>query len=79
MRAREMQLIKTDQCQCTGPFGWTDQPESPYACCLRKQVPGIPRANLTQPQGEEKDCEGRPPHPPLPTDSEEGGRNLFPG
>ena len=21
-----MHLIKTDQCQCTAPFGWTDQP-----------------------------------------------------
>ena len=30
-----MQLIKMDQCQCTGPFGWTDQPETPYVCSLR--------------------------------------------
>ena len=37
----------------------------PYACCLREQVPGVPKRKLTQPQGEEKDCEARPPHPPL--------------
>ena len=37
----------------------------PYACCLREQVPGVPKCKITQPQGEEKDCEARPPHPPL--------------
>ena len=37
----------------------------PYACSLREQVPGVPRCKITQPQGEEKDCEARPPHPPL--------------
>ena len=37
----------------------------PYACCLREQVPGVPKCKLTQPQGEEKDCEARPPHPQL--------------
>ena len=58
------------QCQCPGPFGWTEQPEAPYACSLRRQVPGVPSANLTQPQGEEKDCEARPPRSPSP--SEEG-------
>ena len=60
-----MQLIKTDQCQCAGPFGWTVQPAPHYACCLRRQVPGVPCANITQPQVEEKDCEARPSHPPL--------------
>ena len=55
---------KMGQCQCAGPFGWTDQPETPYACSLRRQVPGVPGAKLTQPQGEEKDSEARPPHPP---------------
>ena len=30
---------------------------------------------ITQPQGEEKDCEARPPHPPLLR--RKGGRNLF--
>ena len=50
-------------CQCTSPFGWTDQPETPGF--LRRQVPGFPSAEFTQPQGEEKDCEARPPHPPL--------------
>ena len=41
--------------------------KKPYACSLRRQVPGVPSANLTQPQtqGEEKDCEAHPPHPPL--------------
>ena len=37
----------------------------PYACSLREQVPGVPKCKITQPQGEEKDCEARPPHPPL--------------
>ena len=37
-----MHLIEMDQCQCTGPFGWTYQPEPPYACSLRRQVPGAP-------------------------------------
>ena len=39
-----MQLVKMDQCQCTGPFGWTDQVETPYVCSLRRQVPGVPGA-----------------------------------
>ena len=39
LRAR-MQLLKMGQCQCTDPFGWTDQPEPPNACSLRRQVPG---------------------------------------
>ena len=60
-----MQLMKMDQCQCTGPFGCTDQPAKALRLSLRRQVPGVPGANLTQPQGEEKDCEARPPHPPL--------------
>ena len=48
-----VQLIKMGQCQCTDPFGWTDQP-------------GVPECKtLTQPQVEEKDCEARRPHPPL--------------
>ena len=59
-------LNQMGQCQCTNPVGWTDQQEKPYACSLRKQVPGVPKANLTQPQVEEKDCEARPPSlPPL--------------
>ena len=64
-RTRLQLIKKMDQCQCTGPFGWTDQPETHYACSLRRQVPGVPSANLAQPQVEEKDCEARPPHPPL--------------
>ena len=39
--------------------------KNPYAWFLRRQVPGVPGANLTQLHGEEKDCEARPPHPPL--------------
>ena len=49
---------------------WTHHP---YACSLRRLVP--PRANLTQPQGEEKDCEARPAHP-SPTE-ERGGGAIF--
>ena len=64
-RAHACRLIKTDQRQCASPFCWTDQPETHYACSLRRQVPGVPSANLIQPQVEEKDCEARPPHLPI--------------
>ena len=74
-RAHACRLIKTDRRQCASPFGWTDQPETHYACSLRRQVPGVPSANLAQPQDEEKDCEARPPHSPLLR--REGGNNLF--
>ena len=60
-----VQLIKTDWRQCASPFGWTDQPERYKR----------PSAQITQPQGEEKDCEARPPQPPSPL--EEGRRNIF--
>ena len=62
---RTVQLIKPDQCQCTGRFGWTDQPETPYACSLRERSRRPQVQIITQPQGEEKDCEARPPHPSL--------------
>ena len=39
--------------------------QNPYAYSLRRQVPGVPGANLNQPQGEEKGAEVRPPHPQL--------------
>ena len=30
MRAHDFATnLKMDQCQCTGPFGWTDQPDPP--------------------------------------------------
>ena len=72
-----MHLIKMGQCQCTDPFGWTDQPDKrPYALSLRRQVPGVPECkSFTQFQFEEKDCEARRPHPPLLR--RKGGRNLF--
>ena len=73
-RAR-MQQIKMGQCQCTDPFGWTDQPEPPTPVPSEGRFQASPMQTITQPQGEEKDCEARPPHPPSP--SEEGGRNLF--
>ena len=44
---------------------------TPYACSLREQVPGVPKCKITQPQGEEKDCEARPPLPLLPRRKEE--------
>ena len=37
----------------------------PYACCPKKQVPGVPGGELNQLQGEEKGYEARPPHLPL--------------
>ena len=68
--------IEMDQCHCTGPFGWTDQPAKALRLSLRKQATGVPRCKTLHPtpiRGE--DCEARRPHPPTP--SEEGGRNLF--
>ena len=48
---------------CVALLKWTDQSATPrYACSLRRQVRGVPSANLTQPRVEEKDCEVRPPH-----------------
>ena len=43
--------------------GLTSRKKGPYACSLRRQVKGVPSANL--PKAREKDCEARPPHPPL--------------
>ena len=40
-------------------------------------VPGITSANLTQPQGEEKDCEARPPPPPTPSEEAVGRGAIF--
>ena len=64
-------LIKTDRRQCACPAsalvpstGLTSR-KKPYALSLRVQVPGVPRCKITQPQGEEKDCEARPPFSPL--------------
>ena len=63
-----MHLIKMGQCQFTDPFGWTVQPAKktlrlfpPKAGSRRPQGQKI----ITQPQGEEKDCEARPPRSPL--------------
>ena len=73
-----VQLIKMGQCQCTDPFGWTDQPDKrPYALSLRRQVPGVPRCKKkphpTPIRG--KRLRDTPVSPPTP--SEEGGCNLF--
>ena len=51
-RAR-LQTNKTNDCQCTGPFGWTDQPE-PLCLCLSDQAPGIPAAQSTNPKARKK-------------------------
>ena len=54
-------ILKTDRRQCASPFGWTVQPETPYACAFESRFQASPRCkNLTQPQVEEKDCEARP-------------------
>ena len=61
-----VQLIELGWCQCTSPFGWTDQPEnSPTPVPSEGRFQASPKQNLTQPQVEEKNCEARPPHPPL--------------
>ena len=74
IRASCVQLIKKGQCQCTSPFGWTDQPEKPAPVPSEGSFQAFPKQNLTQPQVEEKDCEARPPHLPSPT---EEGRAIF--
>ena len=61
-----MQLIKMGQCQCTDPFSWTDQPaKTPTPVPSGGRFQASPSAKITQPQGEEKDCEARPPLLPL--------------
>ena len=49
LRAR-VQSIETDQCQCIGPFGWTNQPDSTASSVLRKQIPGAHGGELNQPR-----------------------------
>ena len=39
--------------------------KKPHTCSLRRQTPSVPDGKITQPRVEEKDCEARPPHPPL--------------
>ena len=81
IRASSMQLIKMDWRQCTSPFGWTDQPEPPPLSPLPMPVASESRFQASpdqtspNPQGEETDCEARPPHPPLVR--KKGERNLF--
>ena len=70
-----MHPIKTDQSQCTGPFGWTDQLKPRYACSLRKQVPGVPSAKSPNPKARKKKLRGTPTSPPLLW--RKGERNLF--
>ena len=38
-----MQLIKMDQCHCTGPFGWTDQPEKSLSLFPAKAGSRLPQ------------------------------------
>ena len=75
-RAR-MQRKKMGQCQCTDPFGWTDQPAknpTPFPSEDRFQA-SLGAKPSPQFQVEEKDCEARQPHSPLLR--RKGGRNLF--
>ena len=70
-----MQLIKMDQCQCTGPFGWTDQPENPLRLFPPKEGSRRPRCKPHPTPSRGKRLRGPPTSPPSP--SEEGERNLF--
>ena len=48
-------LIKMDQCQCTGPFGWTDQPEKPLSLFPPKTDSRLPQCKkFTQPKARKK-------------------------
>ena len=70
-----VQLIKTDQCQCTGPFGWTDHLKPPCTCSLRKQVPDIP--NQTSPNPKDRKKIARHAHL-TPHSSSRKGAQSFP-
>ena len=72
---RHAMNFKMGQHQCAGPFDWTDQPEIPYACSLRRQVPDVPGCKPHPTPSRGKRLRGSPTSPPTP--SEEGGRNLF--
>ena len=72
---RHAMNFKMGQHQCAGPFDWTDQPEIPYACSLRRQVPDVPGCKPHPTPSRGKRLRGLSTSPPTP--SEEGGRNLF--
>ena len=70
-----MQLIKMDQCQCTGPFGWTDQPEkNPKPVPSEGRFQASPEQNSPNPKARKKITR----HAHLAPLSFGGwGRNLF--
>ena len=70
-----MQLMKMDQCQRTGPFGWTDQPEKPLSLFPPKAGSRLTQCKLHPTPRRGKRLRGTPTS--LPSPSEEGGRNLF--
>ena len=50
-----MQLIKMDQCQCTCPFGWTDQPEKkPKLVPSEGRFQASPEQNSPNPKARKK-------------------------
>ena len=62
-RAHSCKLIKRTGASAPALSAGLTSQKKPYACSLRRQVPGVPKCKkFTQPQGEEKDCEARPPH-----------------
>ena len=58
------------------PFGWIVQPEHPYACSLRRQVPGVGSGVYHPTPSRGKRLRGSPASPPTP--SEEGEAQSFP-
>ena len=70
-----MQLIKMDQCQCTGPFGWTDQPKKTPRLFAPKAGSRRPQCKIQPTPSRGKRLPGTPAS--LPTPSEKGRRHLF--
>ena len=53
LRSR-VHFFKSDQCQCTGPFGWTDQPEPTAPVAYGSRFQASPAANSTNPKARKK-------------------------
>ena len=49
-----VQLIKMGQCQCTDPFGWTDQPEPPTPVASECRFQASPSAKSPNPKARKK-------------------------
>ena len=74
-RAITCNELKADWCQCTGPFGWTDQPEKPQRLFPPKAGSRRPQCKPHPTPRRGKRLRGKPTS--LPTPTEEGGGAIF--